>query len=70
VIIRCLPHDEHLPGVLVRPALTAFVYKSFSVRLLLVRCRASRTHSSQKFTPGLPFRNAVTPSMFFCVLGL
>ena len=70
VIIRSLPHDEHLPGVLVRPALTAFVDRSFSVKLLLVMCTASRMQSSQKFTSGRPFRNAVTRSMFLCVLGL
>jgi hypothetical protein len=70
VIIRSIPHDEHLPGVLARPTLTAFIYKSFSVKLLLVMCRASRMQSSQKSTSGRPFRNAVTRSMFFCVLGL
>ena len=68
VTIRCLPHDEQSPGALQRPTLTAFVCRSFSVRLARVVPNASRTHSSQKFSPGFPVRNSVARSMLFCVL--
>ena len=68
VTIRCLPHDEQSPGALQRPTLTAFVCRSFSVRLARVVPNASRIHSSQKFRPGFPVRNSVARSMLFCIL--
>jgi hypothetical protein len=68
VTIRCLPHDEQSPGALLRPTVTAFVCRSFSVRLARVVPNASRTHSSQKSSPGFPVRNSVARSMWFCVL--